>query len=417
MADKGHLPGSWAHSLSSQGSNEVDEHWAHTWPRPVSAGCREEEEGPQTGEKVPQMHPTASLQSPEPAPGLPRLLLAVRKGKVPDFYHICICKIDEITPLKRTAFLSPKQQYTFQIPPRRSASSLPSTGVPPAGTRVALSAWAAVPRDRRALQSRAAVWFQGLCGWTEALPFSHRPTAVPWSCYGSGTKPCGGNRIGSQASQAGRAREMDGRLRGVPGTLGISHSSLCSPEGPSGQTQQPKLLLGHLHPGSVFAGGGGLDPPCRGGQAGRRCSVSHPGSALPWGFRSKAAKVSKSSSGAAMLEENAEAVGTHTAGRGDTSGQAQPDASVLVGKSREKSGMPPRARRGPPGLGAGLRAERSLSCIAPAVWWVWEPDYREWSAPRERNKLGSAHLAAPRDVSKMSPRVTVSLPSSSGVAS
>lgn len=31
----------------------------------------------------PWMHPTTSLQSPEPAPDLPRLLLAVRKGKIP----------------------------------------------------------------------------------------------------------------------------------------------------------------------------------------------------------------------------------------------------------------------------------------------------------------------------------------------
>jgi len=36
---------------------------------------------------------------------------------------------------------------------------------------------------------------------------------------------------GSQASQAGWARERGGRLRGVPGTLEISHSGLCSPEG------------------------------------------------------------------------------------------------------------------------------------------------------------------------------------------
>lgn len=50
-----------------------------------------------------------------------------------DFYHICICKIDEIMPLKRTAFLSPKQRYTFQIPPCGAAGSLGGTGVPPAG--------------------------------------------------------------------------------------------------------------------------------------------------------------------------------------------------------------------------------------------------------------------------------------------
>lgn len=58
-----------------------------------------------------------------------------------------------------------------------------------------------------------------------------------------------------------------------------------------------------------------------------------------------------------MLEENAEAAGTHTAGRGDTSRQAQPNALVLVGKSREKLGTPPRASRGPPGSGVGLWAE------------------------------------------------------------
>ena len=96
--------------------------------------------------------------------------------------------------------------------------------------------------------------------------------------------------------------------------------------------------------------------------------------------------MSKSGSTAVMLEENAKAAGTHTAGRGDTSRQAQPNALVLVGKSREKSGMPPRASQGPPGSGAGLWAERSLSCIAPIVWRVWEPDYRVRSAPSETNK-------------------------------
>lgn len=65
-----------------------------------------------------------------------------------------------------------------------------------------------------------------------------------------------------------------------------------------------------------------------------------------------------------MLEENAEAAGTHTAGRGDTSRQAQPNDLLLVGKSREKSGMPSQASRGPPGLSVNLWAKQSLSCIA-----------------------------------------------------
>lgn len=53
-----------------------------------------------------------------------------------DFYHICICKIDEITPPRSTAFLSPQQRYTFQIPPRAAASPLPGAGVPAAGMGV-----------------------------------------------------------------------------------------------------------------------------------------------------------------------------------------------------------------------------------------------------------------------------------------
>jgi len=56
---------------------------------------------------------------------------------------------------------------------------------------------------------------------------------------------------------------------------------------------------------------------------------------------SDSAEVSERGSAAAMPEQNAEAAGTPTAGRGDASRQVQPNALVRVRKSREKSGMSP----------------------------------------------------------------------------
>lgn len=151
-----------------------------------------------------------------------------------DFYHICICKIDEITPLKRTAFLSPKQRYTFQIPPRGAASSLRGTGVPPAGMGgVTLSTWA-ITAPAPPLQSRAAPGFPGPCG---CGPRRCRYPVV-W-----GQNPAGGMGGKHRGSPASRVPEVDGDLYGVPGALEISRSGLSSPGGVSFGKRKKKNQL------------------------------------------------------------------------------------------------------------------------------------------------------------------------------
>lgn len=90
-----------------------------------------------------------------------------------DFYHICICKIDEITPLKSTAFLSLRQRYTFHIPPGELPAPFPAWGVPcgegDSGVPGACSG--AEPR-----------------GGAEGTAVVPRPCCCAGSCSGAGTK-------------------------------------------------------------------------------------------------------------------------------------------------------------------------------------------------------------------------------------
>ena len=146
-----------------------------------------------------------------------------------DFYHICICKIDEIMPLKRTAFLSPKQRYTFQIPPWRAASSLPGSGVPPEGMGVTPSAWVSEPRDPEAEPSCCAVSRAvRLDRGTAVLPRPRR-SAVVLLWIWDRTLRAELHRVPGFRGRLGTG-EM-GCLHGMPSTLEISHSGLCSTEG------------------------------------------------------------------------------------------------------------------------------------------------------------------------------------------
>lgn len=147
-----------------------------------------------------------------------------------DFYHICICKIDEITPLKRTAFLSPKQRYTFQIPPQRAASAPPPQCRGPScgdGAHTECLGISALAPQSRAKHLRG---FKGRAAGPRRCP---SPTA-PLPCRGPAVD-VGQNPAGETASGPG--------LPGRPGTgdgwgsvwgvrqLEISRSSLRSPEG------------------------------------------------------------------------------------------------------------------------------------------------------------------------------------------